>query len=188
MRKILKIILAVIAVLIIIVAAFAAILLSDVAAYTATGSQTLNPTGTSMGTALVLYDPGLSGASTRVAEEVAADLQAKGFTVTLAGIKSPAAADTAGYDVIVVGGPVYAGAVTASVKDTLASIAQTHNSDTIVGVYGSGQGASTPEDIAQIKASVPALQSGDLSGAVVAKIGEDEVAARATDFVNQLLS
>lgn len=186
MRKIFKIILGVFLALILIVVIFAAILFLDLAAYTATGSQTLQPTAAAMGTALVIYDPGLSGASTKVAQQVAADLQAQGLTVTLAGIKSPAAANTTGYDVIVVGGPVYAGAPTASVKDALANLQ--HNSDTRIGVYGSGQGATSPDDIAQIKNAVPALQSGGaLSGALVVKVGESEnLTARAQDFVNQL--
>ena len=91
----------------------------DLAAYTATGSQTLTPTGTSIGKAIVIYDPGLSGTAKGVADKVASDLQTKGFTVTLAGIKSSAVANTTEYRVIVVGGPVYAGALTSSVKDFL---------------------------------------------------------------------
>ena len=173
MRKLLKIILAIFAVLIIIVAIVGAIFFLDLVAYTATGSQTLTPTGTSAGTALVLYDPGLSGASTRVAEKVAAALQAQNYTVTLAGIKSSAAATTTGYDVIVIGGPIYAGVPTSSVKDALSTLQ--HDSDTVVGVYGSGQGATTQEDVAMIINGVPALQSGGaLSDAVVVKIGETE--------------
>ena len=117
MRKIFKIILAIFAVLIIAVVSFAAIILLDVAAYTATGTQTLTPTGTSVGKAIVIYDPGLSGNAKNVADKVASDLQAKGYTVTLAGVKSSAAASTTGYKIIVVGGPVYAGALTSSVKD-----------------------------------------------------------------------
>ena len=119
MRKIFKIILAVFAMIIIVVVAFGAIILLDVAAYTATGSKTLTPDGTSVGKAIVIYDPGLSGTAKAVADKVASDLQAKGYTVTLAGIKSSAAADTASYKVIVVGGPVYAGGLTNSVKDDL---------------------------------------------------------------------
>lgn len=189
MKKMLKIILAVFAALVIIVAIFGAIFFLDLASYTATGSQTLMPTGESVGTALVLYDPGLSGASTRVAEKVAAALQVQGLTVTLAGIKSSAAANTAGYDVIVVGGPIYAGGPTLSVKDALNSISTDSGSAT-VGVFGSGQGESSPEDIAQIRSAVPALSSGGaLSEAVVLKIGETEdLDARASEFVNQLLS
>ena len=122
---------------------------------------------------MVVYDPGLSGASTRVAEKVAADLQTQGYTVTLAGIKSSAAANTTGYSVIVAGSPIYAGAPTSSVKDFLGSLNPA--SDTKVGVFGSGSGATYTEDIAMIRNAVPALQSGGaLSGAVVVKIGQTE--------------
>ncbi|MCW3984446.1 MAG: flavodoxin domain-containing protein [Candidatus Bathyarchaeota archaeon] len=187
MKKLLKIILAVFAVIILAFVIIGAILFLDLAAYTATGTQTLTPQGASMGTALVLYDPGLSGASTRVAEKVASELQSQGFTVTLAGIKSSAASVTSGYDVIVVGGPIYAGAPTASVIGTLNSL--NPDANTKVGVFGSGQCATTPEDIAQIKGGVAALQSGGvLSNAVVVKIGETEdIDARASDFVAQLV-
>jgi flavodoxin len=187
MRKLLKIILAVFAVIILTFVIIGAILFLDLAAYTATDTQTLTPQGTPMGTALVLYDPGLSGASTRVAEKVAAELQSQGLTVTLAGIKSSAASVTSGYDVIVVGGPIYAGVPTASVIGALNSL--NPDANTKVGVFGSGQGATAPEDIAQIKGGVAALQSGGaLSNAVVVKIGENEdLDARASDLVAQLV-
>ncbi len=176
-----------VAILLIAVAALAAVILLDVAAYTATSSQTLTPTITPTGNALVLYDPGLSNVSTKVAQQVASDLQSKGYTVTLAGIKSSAAAETTGYDIIIVGGPIYAGAPTTSVKDALGNLQ--HDSNAEIGVFGSGKGATSPEDIASIKASVPALQAdGELSNAVVVKIGEDEdISVRSTDFVNQLV-
>ena len=119
MRKIFKIIIAIFVALIIVVAAFAAVIFLDVAAYTATGSKTLTPTGTSVGKALVVYDPGLSGTAKGVADKIASDLQAQSYTVTLAGIKSSAAGSTASFGVIVVGGPVYAGSITVSVKDLL---------------------------------------------------------------------
>ncbi len=186
MKKILKIIIAIIAILVIIFAVFAAMFVLDLSAYIATGSQTLTPEGTSIGTALVLYDPGYSGAATRVAEQVAADLQTKGYTVTLAGIKSGDAQNTDGYDIIVIGGPIYAGTPTTSVKDALNNL----NPDTgvMVGVYGSGSGATSPEDIQQIINGVPALGSdGALSNAIVVKIGQNEdLTTRAEDFVNQL--
>jgi len=186
MRRVFKIILGVFAVLIILLLVFAALIFGDLAAYTATSVETLPQVGTPMGTALVLYDPGLSGAATRVAQQVAAELQNRTLTVTLAGIKSSAAANTTGYDVIVIGGPIYAGAPTASVKDALSNLQ--HDADTRVGVFGSGQGATTPDDVAQIKNAVPALQSGGaLSNAVVMKIGESEdLTARAADFATQL--
>ena len=87
----------------------------DIASYTATGSETLSPTGASIGNAMVVYNPGLSGAAKDAAKQIAGDLQVKGYTVTLAGIKSSAAANTSGYDVIVAGGPMYFGRVSNSV-------------------------------------------------------------------------
>ena len=187
MRKIFKIILAVFAVLIIIVVAFGAIILLDVAAYTATGSQTLTPTGASVGKAIVIYDPGLSGTAKGVADKVASDLQTKGYTVTLAGVKSSAAGITTGYNIIVVGGPVYAGALTGSTKDALANLVIDQGAK--IGVYGSGQGATSPDDIAQIKQSMPARSDATLQNAIVVKIGSSEdLNARAQDFVNQLIA
>jgi flavodoxin len=189
MRKIFKIILVVFAVLIIGVVSFGAIIFLDVAAYTATDSKTLTATGTFVGKALVIYDPGLSGTAKGVANKVAIDLQAKGYTVTLAGIKSSDAGDTSGFKVIVVGGPVYAGALTSSVKDALKNIDKSDGQGTKMGIYGSGQGATTPEDVAQIKQSIPSSSDSSLSETVVVKIGEKEdLSARAQDFVNQLLS
>ncbi len=187
MRRVLKAILAVFTVLIILLVVAGALFFLDLAAYTATGVQTLPASGSNMGAALVLYDPGLSGASTRVAEQVAANLQTKSLTVNLAGIKSSAAANTTGYDVIVIGGPIYAGSPTASVKDALNALVLNHDSDTRIGVFGSGQGSTSPEDIAQIKQAIPVRSDSALQNAVVVKIGESEdINARASDFVNQL--
>ncbi len=186
MRKVFKIILAVFAVIIILVAAFGALIFLDLAAYTATGSKTLTPTGASTGKALVLYDPGLSGAAKGVADKIASDLQAKGYTVTLAGIKSSAASHTSGYAIIVVGGPTYAGSLTASVKDCLNNLKP--DQGTKVGVFGSGSGATTPSDVSMLKNSVSALgTNGKLSDAVVVKIGQTEnLDTRAQELVNQL--
>ncbi len=179
---------AVISIGIIIVVALAAIIFLDLAAYTATGLKTLTPTGISSGKTLVVYDPGLSGAAKGVADKVASDLQAQGYTVTLAGIKSSAAANTAGYSIVVAGGPVYAGSITVSVKDFVDNLS--FNSTTKVGVYGSGQGSTTPSDVTMIRSSIPALKDNvSLSNTVVVKIGQSEdLNTRASDFVNQLTS
>ena len=188
MRKIFKIILIIFLVVIIIFVAFAALIFLDLAAYTATGSKTLTPTGTSVGKALVVYDPGLSGTAKGVADKVASDLQSQSYTVTLAGIKSSVATKTAGFAIIVVGGPVYAGSLTASVKDDLKSLKP--DSEAKVGVFGSGQGATSQSDIDMMKSTVPVLSSnGSLQNAIVVKIGEKEdLNTRAQDFVSQLLS
>ncbi|MCW3995278.1 MAG: flavodoxin domain-containing protein [Candidatus Bathyarchaeota archaeon] len=185
MRKIFKIFIVIFATLVVLFAAFAAVIFLDLAAYGATASETLTPTGASIGNAIVIYNPGLTGASKTVAEKVASSLQAKGYTVTLAGVKSQAAANTAWYSIIVVGGPVYAGGLTASVKDTLSNIVIADGAK--VGIFGSGQGATTPQDIIQIQQSLPTRSDSALSKAIIVKIGESEdLDARAQDFVNQL--
>ena len=186
MRKALKIVLSIFAILVIIVAIFGALFFLDLSAYTATGSKTLPPLGTSVGKALVVYDPGLSANSKNIADKVAADLQAQNYTVTLAGIKSSAAATTTNYLIVIAGGPIYAGTPTASVKGFLANLKP--EAGVNVGVFGSGQGATSPDDIAQIKTAIPALHNGSLSNAVVVKIGEKEdITTRSQDFVNQLI-
>ena len=188
MRKTFKIILAIFAVLVVLLVIFGAVFFLDLAAYTATGSQTLNPTGASVGNALVTYDPGLSGTAKGVADKVAADLQAANYTVTLAGIKSSAAAHTANYSIIIAGGPVYAGTPTSSVKDFLNNLRPDQGAK--VGVYESGSGATTPQDIASIRNSISALkEGGTLQNATVVKIGQSEdLNARAQDFINQLVN
>jgi flavodoxin len=187
MRKVFKIVLTVFAVLIILVVTFVAMIFLDLAAYTATGSQTLAPSGTSAGNALVVYDPGLSGAAKDVASKIADNLQIDGYTVYLAGIKSSTATHTAGYGIIVAGGPIYAGTPTSSVKDFLNNLKPDQGAK--IGVFVSGQGATTPEDITQIRDSTATLQNGgSLSNAVVVKIGSSEdLNARSADFVTQLL-
>ena len=192
MRKAFKIILAIFAVLIITVAAVGAVFFLDVSALTATSSQTLTPTGPSVGNAMVVYDPGLSGTAKGVADKIASDLQTQGYTVQLAGIKSSTATHTTGYNtiggfsIVVAGGPVYAGALTSSVKDFLNNLKP--DQGVKVGVFGSGSGPTTPEDVAAIRDSVSALQTGGaLSNAVVIKIGSGEdLNARSAEFVSQL--
>jgi len=64
----------------------------------------------------------------------------------LVGIKSSEAANATGYPIVVVGGPVYAGSATASVKDFLDNLSPGYASPGYgpymfikLGVFGSGQ-------------------------------------------------
>ncbi|TFH21707.1 hypothetical protein E4G67_05345 [Candidatus Bathyarchaeota archaeon] len=58
-----------------------------------------------------------------------------------------------------------------------------------IGVYGSGQNATSPEEIAQIKQSIPTRSDANLQNSIVVKIGSGEdLKARAQDFVNQLIT
>ena len=90
--------------------------------YTDTGSKILSPTGAPVGKALVVYNPGVSGAAKNAAVAIAGDLQSKGYTVNLAGIKSAAAANISGYDVVIAGGPMYFGRVSNSVDAYLTAL------------------------------------------------------------------
>jgi menaquinone-dependent protoporphyrinogen IX oxidase len=123
MKKLKVVGIAILVVVLLVVAAVAVIFL-DLASYTATGSQTLNPSGANVGRALVVYDPGLSGAAQKAAQMIAGDLQAKGYTVNLAGIRSSAASDTSGYAIIVAGGPMYFGRATSSIDGFLKELNQ----------------------------------------------------------------
>lgn len=186
MRKIFKFILAVFAVLIVGFALFGAIIFLDLAAYTAGGSQILTPSNTSIGNALVVYNPGLSGAAKVVAEKVAYELQAKNFMVTLAGVKSSAATNVADAKIIIVGGPVYAGTLTSTINDYLNRL--TPNNSARVGVFGSGSGDQEEIDIANIRSGAASLsEDGPLANALVVKIGNGEnVTSRMADFVAEL--
>jgi hypothetical protein len=84
MKKILKIIAIIFITLVVGFGAVFAAFALDLASYTATSSETLKHTGTSIGQALVVYDPGFSGAAKQAASKIAEDLQAKGYTVDLA--------------------------------------------------------------------------------------------------------
>lgn len=105
-------------IVVVLVSVFAVISL-DLVSYTATSNETLNATGSSVGHALVVYDPGLSGSAKKAAEKIAGDLQSKGYTVDLAGVRSKTAANASSYDVVVAGGPMYFGKATSSIEGFL---------------------------------------------------------------------
>lgn len=94
----------------------------DVMSLTDTSSQVMNPAGAPVGKALIVYNPGVSGAAKNAAATIAGDLQSKGYTVNLAGIKSAAAANISGYDVVISGGPMYFGRVSNSVDAYLTAL------------------------------------------------------------------
>jgi len=94
----------------------------DLTSYGATGSETLNPAGDSIGRALVVYAPGFSGAAKQAATTIADGLLARGYTVILAGVRSEMAGDKSGYDIIVVGGPMYWGRVSNSIDGYLKAL------------------------------------------------------------------
>jgi Flavodoxin len=175
-------------ILLIVVAGIAAGVLfcGDIMSYMATGSTTLSPSGTSAGKALVVYNPGITGEARSAAEKIAGDFQAKGYTVTLAGIKSSAAADTSGYDVIVAGGPMYFGRVSNSVDAYLNGLKP--GKDTEVGVFATtGSGEFHNEDIASLGKQVAATAGiSTLNKTAVTKTlrNGDAINADCLDFVS----
>lgn len=141
--KLVMIAIAIVAVAVLAIAAFAGCLLyvgSDALSSRATDSETLTPAGTAIGKALVVYNPALMGAPKAAASKIAADLQDKGYEVCLAGISSPAAKNVSGYDVIVVGGPVYGGVVSSSVQSYLKALAPPESAK--IGAFASGNNVS----------------------------------------------
>ena len=132
MRKILKIGIIVLVVLIVLVAGVFAAFAFNLSSYDATGSQTLNPASTSLGRALVVYDPGFSGTAKQDATIIAENLQAKGYAVDLAGVRSGTAGTKSGYSIIVAGGPMYWGQVSSSIDSYL----KTLPSGAKLGVFG----------------------------------------------------
>jgi flavodoxin len=109
-----------------------------------TGSKKLGPEGALKGRALVAYDVGLSGAAKRMAANIANDLRAKGYEVMLAGVKSAAAADVSGYDVIVAGGPIYSSTASNSVKAYLKALKPKNGVK--VGAFARGWAGNVFED------------------------------------------
>lgn len=139
-------ILGVICLLIVLVAggfvAFMAVVGSDKFSSRATDSTVLDPAGAATGKALVVYNPGLSGVPKNAATLIANDLRTRGYEVVLAGVKSQAAEDVSGYDVIVAGGPIYGGKVSPSIYSYLQSL--TPPAKAKVGAFAIGGSTAEP--------------------------------------------
>ena len=177
----------VVLVLIVGMVASGAIICGDLMSYTATGAETMSPVGAVTGNALVVYQPGVTGAARTEASEIASDLKAEGYNVTLAGIRSAAAANTSGYDIVIVGGPVYFGTVSSSTAAYLKGL--TLQQDARLGVFGTtGSNDFVASDLTSVEKQVATLQSG--KSAVVRLIGDrDEKKATKSclDFVAALI-
>jgi flavodoxin len=178
-----------IGIIVVIIAAFVAVsfIFYDVMSYTATGSQTLNPSDGAVGKALVVYDPGVTSAAKNVAGTIASDLQAKRYTVELAGIRSAAAANTSGYRVIVVGGPIYAGNASSSVREYLKTLNPAQG--TKIGVFSTGADPDTVRNTTLLlkeAAPLPGNSTLQIKAAMKIVSLENDM-QKITDFVNVLL-
>jgi len=178
---------AIVIVLVLAVFAFMGFVFMDGMSYTATGSQTLDPAGAASGKALVVYDPGLSGQAKSVATGIAGDLRNKGYQVVLAGVRSPAAANVSGYDVIVVGGPVYAGNVSGSIAAYYKTLAPQRNAR--IGAFDTGRDPDVRSDPAKLMAeAAPVPADSPVKIVAVAKVVDNSEAEQVSaTFVDELL-
>jgi flavodoxin len=175
------VIIAVALVVVVIVASLAAagIVALDTWSTFATGSEKLTPDGTATGKALVVYDPGVSGTAKDAATKIANDLKAGGYEVTLAGVRSGAVTDVSEYDVIVAGGPVYAGKVGNSVYTYLDDL--NAPDDAKVGAFATGT-YPTEDKVDKVFPDAATLD------AVLLLFPEDNADKSCGDFVSELLS
>jgi menaquinone-dependent protoporphyrinogen IX oxidase len=158
----------------------------DIMSYTATGSQTLNPNGASVGNALVVYDPGITGTAKNVASVIASDLQAKGYTATIAGIKSSNVLNTTGYNVIVIGGPVYAGQPASSLQSYLSDINPPKEAK--IGVFTTGSVIANSNNTAFVKKEIAMNNTNIYQIDEVMKfVNGNNMNQKAEQFVNGLL-
>ena len=159
----------------------------DAMSYTATGSETLSPTGSISGNALVVYDPGITGFAKDAATKIAGDLQSKGYAVTLAGVRSSAAANVSRYDVIVTGGPTYAGNVSSSIGAYLKGLKPQNNAK--IGVFATGQDKDILNDPVGLRNEVTSLpDDSPLKIKAINKFVQgDDVDKRRAEFIAELL-
>ncbi|OPY28666.1 MAG: hypothetical protein A4E28_01382 [Methanocella sp. PtaU1.Bin125] len=161
-----------------------AVVMFDLMSGTATGSETLTPAGSPAGHALVVYNPGLTGGAKTVAAAIAGDLKDAGYSVVLAGVKSRAAADVAGYDVIVVGGPVYAGNASGSIRSYLGQLDPAEGAK--VGAFGCGSKEIDNADRTAVLADVAGDTTLDIRAALKLTQWDDRDEECAA-FVDRLL-
>ncbi|MCW4000507.1 MAG: hypothetical protein NWE93_09730 [Candidatus Bathyarchaeota archaeon] len=186
MHKILKVILAVIGILVIVGFAAFSLVIFDAAGNFATGTHPL-PNDSAKGKALVVYDPGLSGRAKDVASYIGFNIQDSGYYVTLAGVKSDVAANPVGYDIIVVGGPIYAGKPATTIQAYLDSLNPPQG--TVIGAFGYGDIAIDNSDQAAVLKDVAPLP-GDSSYTIhaAAKVNSgSDLNTQCQEFVMRLL-
>jgi len=133
----------------------------------------------------VVYDPGITGTSKNASAIIANDLQAKGYKVTLAGIKSTEAATTSGYDVIVISGPVYGEKVTGTLQSYLNAMKPSES--TKIGILTTG-GVQNTNDTALIQKEVN-LPSGSTFKIdnIMKLVNGNDIDKTTNEFIDSLL-
>lgn len=147
--------------------------------------EILQPHGDVVGNALVVYDPSITGNTKNVAGIIAGDLQARGYEVDLAGIKSITVFNTSKYDIIIVGGPIYAGNASDAVKSYLKMLKPVYG--TKIAVFATGDPHTIDAVLIQNQiAPIPENSTFQID-AVVNVISGDDINKKCGRFVNDLL-
>ena len=110
-----------------------------------------NPEGDE-GVALVIYHPGISDFHRQVSYAFADGLVSHGWRVEITTASSQATTDLSGYDLLVLGGPVYAGEVAQPVRSYLSGLEDLGGKRTVLIISGAGKtdaAVSTMEKLVQ---------------------------------------
>ncbi|WP_424359158.1 hypothetical protein [Methanocella sp. MCL-LM] len=148
----------------------------------ATGAESLSPAGHVTGKALVVYDPGVTGAAKKAATGIAGDLKSKGYKVELAGVSSAAATDVSGYDIVVVGGPMYFGKASNSIEAYLKGL--TLQNHVKLGVFGTtGSNDFVASDLTSLESQVASIQNRKAEVRLIGDRDENKAALGCRDLV-----
>lgn len=154
------------------------LVLSDIASSSATDSKMLN--STSSAKALIVYAPGITGEAKETAMTIGKDLQNKGYSVNIAGIKSDEAKDASDYDIVIVGGPIYAGKLSSSTQEYIESVKVGKN--TTIAVFSVGL---LKDDVENDEVLEKELLGNKIKTFVKFISGEDSK-AKSLEFINKI--
>jgi|WetSurMetagenome_2_1015567.scaffolds.fasta_scaffold110241_1 hypothetical protein len=136
--------------------------------------------------ALVIYDPN-DTITKNFVQEVAKDLEAKNYMVTLAKSDSSAVNHTTGYHIIIIGGRFEDGKFLNSTQYALHSLVMDHDYHAKAGVF-TVQDSLSADDWVKINWCLPIFSDHIYSVATRIQLTpEDNIAIKAQDFVNQII-
>lgn len=101
-----------------------------------TNAEVLSSDRQSSKKALVIYQPGITGVSSRMAHQIAKGLSDGGYEVTLNYPGEHLSADVSGYQVLVFGSPVYSGQPSKALTDFISKVKVF--SDARIALYSTG--------------------------------------------------
>jgi hypothetical protein len=144
------------------------------------------PTSRAATNALVIYDPN-DTITKNFVQEVAKDLEAKNYMVTLAKSDSSAVNHTKGYGIIVIGGRFEDGKFLNSTQYALHSLVMDHDYHAKAGVF-TIQDSLSPDDWVKINHCLPIFSDNIYSNATRIQLTpDDDIVIKAQDFVNQII-